>query len=321
MRSLRERAAVLVATAFLVSTSARAGFETLDVGSTGAQFLSLGAGARAEGLGGAYGAVVDDSEAIYWNPAALARVSGQSVSLMDETLPAGINYEFAGYADSLGKWGGIGLGFQYLTQPGITQTDSAGFSTGGNFHPNDMAVSVGYGCTLRNENLGIFNGSSLGVTAKYIQSTIVDSASTYAFDLGYVSAPFKIFDRDMRIAYVAQNLGGQLKFLAASDPLPENLKLATSYNLTSSWLLAADVNEPVGNQPYLAVGTEYRANFDEGSFSGRLGLNSRSIGQAGSFDGLSLGLGAKFKWLSFDYAFAPLGALGMSNYISLGFSF
>jgi long-subunit fatty acid transport protein len=317
----RFRAAAAAAAALLLSSSAHAGFETLDVGSTGAQFLTLGAGARAEGLGGAYGAVADDADAIYWNPAGLARAQGQSVSLMEEVLPAGINYEFAGYADSLGKWGGFGLGLQYLSQPGIQQTDAAGYASGGNFHPNDLAASLGYGYTLHNDNLGVFNGSSFGATVKYVHSTIVDSASDFAFDLGYVSAPFKVLDGDFRIGYVASNLGGSLKFIAASDPLPTNLKLATSWNFLPSWLLALDVNEPVGNQPYVSVGTEYRAQFDAGSFSARMGVNSQSIGQAGSFDGLSFGLGAKFSGLGLDYAFAPLGALGMTNYVSLNFKF
>jgi hypothetical protein len=320
MRRSPLRTLAAAAAGLLISSSARAGFESLDVGTTGAQFLSLGAGARAEGLGGAYGAVVDDADAIYWNPAGLARVKGQSLTAMEEVLPAGVNYEFLGYADSLGKWGGIGAGLQYLNQPGIAQTDAVGSSVG-EFHPNDLAASVGYGYTIRNENLGIFNDSSLGVTVKYVQSTITKTASTYAADVGFVSAPFKLLDGDFRLAYVAQNLGGQLKFQAASDPLPENLKLATSWNFLPSWLLAVDVNEPVGNQPYVAVGTEYRAQFDDASFSARLGVNSRSVGQAGSFDGLSLGFGAKFQKIGLDYAFAPLGALGMTNYISLSFSF
>jgi hypothetical protein len=240
---------------------------------------------------------------------------------MEELLPAGIEYQFLGYGQSLGKWGAVGAGLQYLTQPGITQTDAAGFSTGGNFHPNDLAASLAYGYTLRNEDLGVFNGSNFGVTVKYVQSTITKTASTYAMDVGYVSPAYKLLDRDFRIAYSAQNLGGQLKFQAASDPLPENLRLGTSYNFAPSWLLAVDLDEPVGNQPYVAAGVEYQAKFDDGSFSARAGLNSSSIGQAGSFDGITLGLGARFQHVGFDYAFAPLGALGMTNYISLSFSF
>ena len=36
---------------------------------------------------------------------------------------------------------------------------------------------------------------------------------------------------------------------------------------------------------------------------------------------MTLGLGARFTRLGFDYAFAPLGALGMTNTISVNFSF
>ncbi len=316
-KSLTAAAAALL----LAVAPARAGFQTLDVGTTGAQFLELGAGARAEGMGGAYGAVVDDADSIYWNPAGLARVHGHSASFMAETLPAGINYEYLGYGQSIGKWGGVGGAIQYLTQPGIDQTDATGASTGSTFHPNDLAATFGYGYMVHNEDLGIFDGASFGASVKYVQSTITKTADTFALDLGFVSAPFQLFDRDVRLSYGAQNLGGQLKFQAASDPLPQNLRLGTAVDLTDSWLLALDVNEPVNNQPYAALGTEYRVDFDGGTFAMRAGFNSRSIGQAGSFDGLSLGLGAKFSSIGFDYAFAPLGVLGMSNYLSLTYSF
>ena len=305
----------------LAAAPARAGFETLDVGTTGAQFLELGAGARAEGMGGAYGAVVDDADSIYWNPAGLARIQGHSASFMAETLPAGINYEYMGYGQSLGKMGAFGAGIQYLTQPGIDQTDVSGTPTGSTFHPSDLAASVGYGYMIHNEDLGIFDGASFGATVKYVQSTITRTADTFALDVGFVSAPFSVFDRDVRLSYGAQNLGGQLKFQAASDPLPQNLRFGTSMGLTDDWLLALDLDEPVNNQPYAALGTEYRIDFDGGQFALRGGLNSRSIGQAGSFDGLTLGLGAKFHDIGFDYAFAPLGVLGMTNYLSLNYSF
>ena len=44
-------------------------------GTTTANFLKLGAGARAEAMGGAYAAVADDATALYWNPAGLTRIS------------------------------------------------------------------------------------------------------------------------------------------------------------------------------------------------------------------------------------------------------
>jgi hypothetical protein len=314
----------LLAAAFalaLLAPDARAGFQSFDVGTTGAQFLKLGAGARAEGMGEAYGAVVDDATALYWNPAALPRIPGQSIALMHEALPAGINYEYLGYARSFGRFGAAGAQLQYLSQPGIDQTDFSGASTGGTFHPSDLAASVGYGYTLRSDELGIFTGSSLGFTGKYVQSTITKTASTYGADLGFLSAPFPVFGVKTRLAYVAQNLGGKLKFQQAGDPLPTNLKLASSFELTPAWLLAADLNEPVDSQPYLSLGTEYRIRFDQGSFAARVGYNSRAMNQAGAATGLTFGLGAKFQTVGFDYAFGSLGALGMTNYLSLDFSF
>ncbi len=46
-------------------------------GTTAAQFLKIGVGARAIGMGGAFAATADDITAMYWNPAGLARVYGR----------------------------------------------------------------------------------------------------------------------------------------------------------------------------------------------------------------------------------------------------
>jgi len=46
------------------------------------EFLSIGAGTRASGLGGAFVAVADDSTAAYWNPAGLYQLEGRELVLM-----------------------------------------------------------------------------------------------------------------------------------------------------------------------------------------------------------------------------------------------
>ena len=45
-------------------------------GTRGAAFLSLGVGARAQALGGAYSAMADDISALYWNSAGIAQIDG-----------------------------------------------------------------------------------------------------------------------------------------------------------------------------------------------------------------------------------------------------
>lgn len=312
----------LLAALCALPPAARAGFQTTDEGTSGAQFLKLGGGARAEGMGEAYTALPTEADAIYWNPAALSSIAHHSATVMHEALPAGINYEFLGYGQKLGASGGLGASIQYLSQPSIDQTDSTGFSTGNSFHPSDFAAAVGGAYTLHGENYGGFEGASFGVTGKYIQSTITKTASTFGADLGFLSAPFQVLDRDMRIAYVAQNLGGTLKFQQLGDPMPTNLRLGASWAPAKGWLLAFDLDEPLDNTPYFAVGTEYGLSVnDDTSFTGRLGVNTRAIGDSGSLAGLTLGLGARFKSYGLDYAFAPLGALGMTNTLSLTFAF
>jgi len=316
------RTALLALLLLAVCAPARAGFGTSDIGTSGAQFLKLGAGARAEGMGEAYTAVVDGPDAMYWNPAALTRLSAaHEATVMDSSLPAQINYGFLAYAQPLTQYGGIGTSLQYVTQPGIAETDSSGFNTGSTFHPSDLAASVGGAYKIHYEDGGVFNGASVGVTGKYIQSTITKTASTFGADIGFLSAPFKVLDRDFRFSYVAQNLGGQLRFQQLSDPLPTNLRLGSAWNLTRDWVFAADFNEPLDNAPYFAVGTEYTAHFDQASFSGRLGLNTRALGATGGLNGMSMGIGAKFRRIGMDYSFLTMGGLGVNHYVSVNFSF
>ena len=316
------RALVLTAALAAAAAPARAGFGTTDEGTSGAQFLKLGGGARAEGMAQAYTALPNEADAIYWNPAALSRIDRHSVTLMNSILPAGINYNFLGYGQKLSSSFAAGASVQYLSQPPIDQTDSSGFSTGITFRPSDFAGAAGGAFTFHNEDYGVLDGASFGATAKYISSTITKTAYTFGFDLGFLSAPFHVLDREMRLAYVAQNIGGSLKFQQLSDPLPTNLRLGASMALAKGWLLDLDLAEPLDNSPYFALGTEYRLAYSaEAAFAARFGVNSRALGDAGNFSGLTLGLGARFSRLGIDYAFAPLGALGMTNTISASFSF
>jgi hypothetical protein len=55
--------------------TARAQTSTSKVGTTAAQFLKISAGARAVGMGGAYTALANDINSIYWNRG-LARIGG-----------------------------------------------------------------------------------------------------------------------------------------------------------------------------------------------------------------------------------------------------
>lgn len=63
------------------------------------EFLSLGVGARALGMGGAFVGVADDVTASFWNPAGLAQLNRKELSFMHaETFGSLLNQDFVGFA-------------------------------------------------------------------------------------------------------------------------------------------------------------------------------------------------------------------------------
>lgn len=69
------------------------------VGSAGAKFLNIGIGTHSMGMAQAFTAVGNDAEAIYWNPAGIAMVTGTSI-----------------FVDRVNHWDGIGVNSFAITQ-------------------------------------------------------------------------------------------------------------------------------------------------------------------------------------------------------------
>jgi len=113
-----------------------------------------------------------------------------------------------------------------------------------------------------------------------------------------------------------------LKFEQDSDPLPLNIKLGTSLLIDKKWIAALDFDFPRDNNPSIALGTEYRIPYGpDWNFSGRLGFNSRTIGDVNGLIGFSFGLGTGFRELELDYAFVSFGAVGFTHRISVAARF
>ncbi len=290
-------------------------------GTTAAGFLKLGAGARAEGLGQAYAAAADEASALYWNPAALTRVERRSATFMHLAFVESSAFDYGAYAHNLGAArGAFGVGVQYASAGGIPQTDEAGAETG-RFTPNDLAFSLGYARLLQTGGpLAVFDGASVGLSAKLVRSQIVATAQTYAFDLGALSKPY--VDGRLRVAGVIRNLGGALRFEEESAELPLEVRTGGSYRFSKPWLLALDAAFPRDGGPYVAAGAEYRwAAGDAWALIPRLGLNTRTLGDVDGFSGVSFGLGWAAGKLGFDYAFLPVGGVALTHRFSMTLAF
>ena len=87
----------------IVATSAWGGNYTGD-------FLTVGAGARAMGLGGAYVGLSDDVTAVYWNPAGLGLIPRIQICLMHGARNSGLgSYNYVGAAHRLHEQFALGV--------------------------------------------------------------------------------------------------------------------------------------------------------------------------------------------------------------------
>jgi len=68
------------------------------VGTTAAQFLKIGVGARAVAMGGAFSAVADNIDAIYWNPAGLSRLEKREFTASHAEMFESTRLDFLAYA-------------------------------------------------------------------------------------------------------------------------------------------------------------------------------------------------------------------------------
>ncbi len=176
-RFFLRKSALFLSAVICVFLSAVISVHAGGVGTTGAQFLKIGLGPRPVAMGSAYAGIADDVNAIYWNPAGLAQVSGKELTAQHIVWFESINYEYLGYAHNLGDQGTAGVMVNYLYMDDLEGYDSNEQPTG-NFKASDLALTLAYGRKLNDK-------ISLGCNFKYISQTIdTEDASGIALDFG-----------------------------------------------------------------------------------------------------------------------------------------
>ena len=104
------------------------------------EFISIGVGGRALGMGGAYSALANDVTAGYWNPAGLARMLYPQVALMhDERFAGLVNYDYGAVALPVGSMTSLAFSLIRLGVDNIPNTQNAGVDANGNpIPPSDL---------------------------------------------------------------------------------------------------------------------------------------------------------------------------------------
>lgn len=176
-------------------------------GTTSAEFLLLGAGARGTALGGAYAAMANDVSALYYNPAGLAQLEHPGAMVSSYSYVASTRYTWAGLAFPMGG-GARSFGFQvgnlgFSGQPVYTADQPDG--TGGTYSVSETFV----GGTFSQNFSDRF---SAGLTVKYIADKLGEvSGGAFGFDFG-TSFHVTTAGRPLRASFVIQNLGTTLSY-------------------------------------------------------------------------------------------------------------
>lgn len=305
------------------------------IGKYAGEFIAIGVGGRALGLGGAYAALANDVTAGYWNPAGLSSLTYPQISLMhDERFGSLVNYDYGAIGIPMGTSASLGLSVIRLGVDAIADTRNAWSDYNNNgileanefdynkityFNAADWAVYVTYARTL-GEDL------SYGANIKVIRREIAEASATgVGFDIGVqyrVTNEFRLGAnfQDITTTLVAWNTG-------TNELISPTLKLGSAYFI-----------EAFGGRLAPAVDIDLRFENRRYASNTHIGPVSLDLHSGMEFDfrnlvalrvgysdigSLNLGAGIHLPKLNLDYSFSKfdgVNQLGNTHRISITFT-
>ncbi len=321
--------AALVAVVAAPAIARAQGVGSQRVGTSVANFLKIGIGARAVGMGEAFVAVANDPSTVYWNAAGVASIIRREVAVSHVEWPAGIQVEHVAYIIPMKKLGGsIGV-HMGVVHTDIEQTTSEQpFGTGKTLTYADWDAGLTYGRRLTDRLL-------IGVGAKVVHEDFGTdvggpAANSWLVDLGSI---YYLGISSVRIGMALSHFGPDIQpsgnFLSATGETRayDNFSPPTTFRFGVAWepierdnqrlTTSVEFNQPSDNQLAAKGGLEYEI---DKRFAVRTGYNVNA-------DEMKWSAGAGFYPTfgttrgTFDYAFTDGGALGPVHRFSLGMRF
>lgn len=290
-----------------------------DPGTTSANFLKIGAGARNIGMGEAATAIVGDVNSVYWNPAGLNHVKTHEATFMYNIWFQDIDQQFIGYAypyfDDIGIFG---LSIYRLGMKEFQGYDANGVKTE-NVTAGDLAVGVSYARRFTSPmEEHIYN---TGLTLKMVSETLDDaSATAIAADAGLQYSGFPFFgewSKNLTYGLVFTNIGTKMKFDSEEFSLPLVIKTGFGYTreiMDEPLTGAVDLFLPSDNDVSVGIGVEY---WMKELLSLRLGYKTGD--SEGS--GIRAGVGVKVNSVNLDYGFVGYGDIGDTHRVGVTYKF
>jgi hypothetical protein len=300
------------------------------------QFLKIGAGARAVGMGETFIAIANDVSTLYWNPAGLAQFSDDQVIFGHAEYVIDIKHEFFGIAHHFTSGDALGLSVISLHMQDMpVTTETQPFGTGETFSFGDIALGLTYARKMTDQ-------FSFGITMRYVEETLAmlkmrsvlaDIGTYYWTGLG--SARFAVvvsnFGADVTPSGTVTELNDQTVtgFQSYSPPTQFKIGFAMepiqdeNQHLTTS----LELNHPNDNAENLHFGVEYqwqrwlwlRTGLKRTIGERLLGTDNTSASDFTA--GFGVAVPTSVSDIHLDYAYANFNALGSVHRISVGFSF
>lgn len=314
-------------------------------GTTAAKFLSVGIGARANAMGGAFTSIANDASALYWNPAGTASLDKSEIKFTYTNLykDLDINLNYLAVVLPGGEYGNFGIS--------VTALDFGSMDVTTEYYPEGTgerfsASSYAFGLTYAKE---ITEAFSAGISIKYVTEGIFNSsANGIAIDVG---TKFKTPFWGINFASVITNYGSKLQ-ISGEDllirydqdlnrngnnesvdayyktdqfelPLKLQIGLSKDFHFLRDYrfTLAVDATHPNDNSEYVNVGGELSLLDDLISLRG----GYKGIFLEDNQEGLTLGAGLHYVLGVFavgvDYSYQEFKYLGYIHSFDVSFNF
>lgn len=277
-----------IAVVFLFALTIINAQEINKAGTSAAQFLKIGTGAKEVSMAGATAALVDNVNSMFWNPAGLVNVNRITVGVNYTNWFADLKHNFFGIVFPISDDQTIGVSATVLSMGKMEITNELQpKGTGEFFEASDATVGITYSARL----VEFF---SFGGTIKYITQNIYnESASAIAIDLGTklntgfmglkigmsftnFGSKLKLEGRDLQKTYdpnpnSASNTGVKSNLETQQWELPLNFRVGIGWDIIGPYdamnhsnmhrlKFAVDANHPNDAPENLAVGADYTWN-------------------------------------------------------------
>lgn len=267
----------------------------------------VGAGVRPMGMGKAYTAVSDDTNAIFANPAGLGLQKAWGVTSMTTKLLERVDYKLAGavYPTALGT---IGIGYLSASTPaGYLTTDKASITSAQAISYSSSMIILSYGKEINelirgSNSIGKLSvGANLKAVSNNFGGTDASGSGT-TLDLGVIYRPNANFSAGLNL----QNLSNSVSWKSGTaEKMARTAILGGAYNFDKG-LATVDL-ELGASAPLLHGGVEYRP---QSTLAFRVGVDQSMLSQTETAVNLTGGLGFKVNGIGFDYAYRQDSSLG-----------